>query len=124
MSENKTTTVNHKPRVALDFDGVLNTYEGWRGEGDLYAPRPDVQQFLALLDADYWVTIHSTREPERIREWLEEHGLSSYVRDVTSRKPPALAYIDDRAIRFDGDYGATLVELSTFKPYWEKENKE
>lgn len=109
-----------KPTVALDFDGVLNCYTGWKGESELYQPRPDAQQFLALLNADYEVAIYSTRDPESIRAWLQEHGLADYVRSVTKHKPPALAYIDDRAIRFDGDYGAVLVELSTFKPYWEK----
>jgi hypothetical protein len=43
------------------------------------------------------------------------------VYDVTSRKLPAHAYIDDRALRFNGDYNETLTELETFKPYWKEE---
>ena len=42
-----------------------------------------------------------------------------YVSEVTSIKPPAIAYIDDRAITFDGDYTETIKELKNFKPYWQ-----
>lgn len=109
-----------KKTVAVDFDGVLNLYSGWQGEDELFQPRENVQQFLALLAADYHVVIHSTRDPVRIRRWLDEHCLSGYVADVTSVKPPALAYVDDRAVPFTGDYGDVLVQLSTFKTHWEQ----
>ena len=38
---------------------------------------------------------------------------------VTDKKPPAFAYIDDRAICFQGDYGKTLDQLEAFKAHWE-----
>ncbi len=112
-----------KKTVAVDFDGVLNLYNGWQGEDELFQPRENAQQFLALLAADYEVIIHSTRSPTKIRRWLDEHGLAGYVADVTSVKPPAVAYVDDRAVRFEGDFGDVLVELSTFKPYWERQEE-
>ena len=34
-------------------------------------------------------------------EWLKKYKMDSYVKDVTSEKPRAVAYIDDKAIRFD-----------------------
>ncbi len=36
---------------------------------------------------------------------------------ITKRKLPALCYIDDRAIRFDGDWDKTLLDISKFKTY-------
>ena len=110
-----------KRTVAIDMDGVLNTYTGWQGEDELFQPRENVQQFLALLASDWDVVIHTTRPPVKVRQWLKQHGLDGYVADVTNVKPAAVAYVDDRALRFDGDYGAVLVELSTFQPHWEKQ---
>ena len=40
-------------------------------------------------------------------EWLEKHNLAQYVKDITSEKPRALVYIDDKAIRFT-DWESTL----------------
>jgi hypothetical protein len=34
-------------------------------------------------------------------EWLESKGIAQYVEEVTSEKPRAMAYLDDKAIRFD-----------------------
>lgn len=40
---------------------------------------------------------------------------------VTNRKVPAVAYIDDRVIRFNGSYKKVISQLKNFKPYWAKE---
>ena len=40
---------------------------------------------------------------------------------MTRVKPGAVAYIDDRSIRFDGNYHKVLYELERFKTHWEKE---
>jgi hypothetical protein len=37
---------------------------------------------------------------ELIWEWLVKHGISQYVKEVTSEKPRAKYYIDDNGIRF------------------------
>ena len=33
-------------------------------------------------------------------EWLEKHDMSKFVSKVTSEKPRAIAYIDDKCILF------------------------
>lgn len=109
-----------KLTVCVDFDGVLNTYKGWRGEDELYEPRDDTALFLAHLADQYRVVVFTTRNCARVRTWLEKHGLYHYVAEVTSLKPPALAYVDDRAIQFNGDCGDVLVQLAGFRPHWER----
>lgn len=125
--------------VCLDFDGVLNTYDGWRGEDELFEPRPGAVEFVhALRERGYTVAIHSTRDPSKVAWWLIAHGFAKHVGIrplgirphepnidgpelelfVCARKPPAVAYVDDRAIRFRGDYGEVLRELEDFQPYW------
>lgn len=109
-----------KKTVCLDFDGVLNTYTGWKGEDELFLPRPGLEAFLqSLRDGGYHIVVHSTRSAEKIAEWLSGHGIANLVDSVTDVKPPAIAYIDDRAIRFDGDYSSAFQQLEDFRAYWE-----
>lgn len=42
------------------------------------------------------------------------------VLGITKRKLPAMVYIDDRAMRFDGDWKEILSQLKTFKTYQQK----
>jgi hypothetical protein len=34
-------------------------------------------------------------------DWLSKYGIKDCVKEVTSEKPRAIAYIDDKAIRFE-----------------------
>src|SRR3990172_3445174 len=55
-----------------------------------------------LLKAGYEIEILTSRSPEEwamVVDWLTEKDFPSDLR-VTNIKKPALAYIDDRAIRF------------------------
>ena len=38
---------------------------------------------------------------ELVWDWLEKNNLSEYVSKVTAEKPRAVAYIDDKAVRFN-----------------------
>lgn len=107
------------PIVAVDFDGVLNRYTGWKGENILFEPQSGVKYFLKKLCEDYDVVIFTCRNTEKVKEWLKEHGLDRYVHGVTENKPKAVAYIDDRAINYDGNYNKVLKQLNNFKTWWE-----
>lgn len=105
--------------IAIDFDGVIHTYsKGWQ-DGTIYDP-PKVGAIDALtaLMATHAVFIHTTRNAVDVACWLSDHGFDTLIdvdgprhpkREfwndmgvllVTDRKLPAVAYIDDRAIRF------------------------
>lgn len=106
--------------VAVDFDGVLNTYDGWNGRYDLFEPRRGVSEFLSKLDEKYDVIIFTRRNPSSVWGWLDEHGLSIYVRHVTNHKPKAFVYIDDRGLKFEGDYDSILEQVDSFHTHWEQ----
>ena len=109
-----------KKTVCVDFDGVLNNYKGYAGEAELYEPMIGAREFLLKLSKEYKVVIFSTRaSSQKIWEWLREYNLRQYCSDVTNIKPVAVAYIDDRAIRFEGNYSKVLDELKDFKTHWE-----
>lgn len=107
-----------KERICVDFDGVLNEYNGYE-EGNLGKPLSGSQDFIKELCRKYKVVILTSRPKEQVIDWLNNNGFPSM--GVTNRKVPAVAYIDDRAIQFNGNYKKVISQLKNFKPYWVKE---
>lgn len=105
--------------VAIDFDGVLHPYtKGWTGSvPDDEGPIPGAAATLiALRAAGYKIIVFSTRADHHeglvgIQEWLNKWDLFMFVSRVTHEKPPAVAYIDDRAVSFTGDWEHVLSEV-------------
>lgn len=112
--------------VVFDFDGVIHSYtSGWQGEGNI--PDPPVQGIREALkeihDAGYEVAVVSTRCATirghgAIEAWLYDNGLREYIDKVCKEKPPAVAYIDDRAICFDGHPETLLKKIQNFQPWY------
>lgn len=94
---------NIKKDICVDFDGVLNIYTGY-DENNLGEMRKGCSQFLEQLAQKYKITILTCRPPQKVIKWLEKHNLSNFIKEVTNIKVPAVYYIDDRAIKFDGDF--------------------
>jgi len=109
-----------KPKhVCVDFDGVLAEYTGWKGPEHLGEPMPRVKEFLeSIHNLGMKVIILTTRDPDAVHAWLIDNHLHDLVDRVTRQKPPAQAYIDDRAICFEGDFGMVMWKLARFTPYW------
>lgn len=91
--------------VAIDFDGVIHPYtHGW-GDGSVYPEPPmrgAIEAMERLIKRQYKVVIFTARENrDEVRDWLLNYWQSDLpVPEITNIKPPAIAYIDDRAIRF------------------------
>lgn len=118
MSEQKQT-------VVFDFDGVIHSYtSGWQGVDVI--PDPPVHGIRLAISQirDYYkVVVVSTRcasESGRkaIEDYLKTHGIE--VDGIEAEKPPAIVYIDDRAICFDGYADTLLRKVLTFKPWTER----
>lgn len=112
------------PTVALDFDGVLHAYHGWNA-GRLGGPMPRIVALLKELRArQAHVVVYSTRDPVEIRAWLRRHGLDRWIDAVVREKPPAQAYLDDRAVTFTPallrDPGRLAERLVRFRSHYGK----
>lgn len=103
--------------VCLDFDGVIADYCGWRGEDVLGEPLEGAREFVQkLIDSGYEVVIHSARAAVRIEEWLVKHQFPDSVQ-ISIKKPIAIVYIDDRGLRFRGDFDEIFGMLDC-EPWW------
>lgn len=106
-----------KKTIAIDFDGVIHKYsKGWQG-GKIYDEPVEgaLEAIIELLEKDYKVSVFTTREDTAgVKTWIIEKTrrckelqskpfLFWFDREefnVTNQKPIAIAYIDDRGIRF------------------------
>lgn len=108
------------PTIAIDFDGVIHAYsKGWQG-GRIYDdPLPGVAEAMQrLIDNGWRVVVHTARATTSqsradVMEWLDLHDIPYF--DVTAVKPLAVAYVDDRAIRFE-NWNQALSEIDRLMP--------
>ena len=112
-----------KKTVVFDFDGVIHSYSsGWQGETVIPDPPvPGIKEAISDIMEDYLVVVVSTRcateeGKAAIEAWLHKHGIE--VDEVTKEKPPAICYIDDRAICFDGNAAYLKEKIENFDPWY------
>jgi len=104
---------NEKLRLMIDFDGVISKYtNGWNDGKLVDDPMEGVKEAIDhFKEQGYEIIIFTTRastthnnDPTSeqlvtdLRRWLSEHEIQYDA--ITSEKLGALAYIDDKAIRF------------------------
>jgi adenylylsulfate kinase len=121
MAPSVLPTASRRRTLAVDFDGVIAEYDGWKGEGVHGAPRTDVLQALATLRDEGWkVVIHTTRSDLDVASYLAQHQVPhdeiNKNSDYRNRgdKPVATVYWDDRALRYSGN---ALDDLSLIRSF-------
>lgn len=117
--------------IAVDFDGVLNSYaSGWTSADDLPDdPVPGAIEWLEQMTSEFDVVIFTCRAltpgaDDAIAQWLTWHGLSPAAFQrlrITAEKPHALIYFDDRAWRCEGPGSyPTADEIRQFRPWMKR----
>lgn len=110
----KKIEIDCKKNLCIDFDGVIhNNHLGFH-DGSIYGNIIEgSQEALKKLSKKYDLIIYTCKaNPERplvngktgidlIWDWLNQHNLSQYITSITHEKPTAIAYIDDKAIKFE-----------------------
>ena len=100
--------------IGVDFDGVIHKNSKGYHDGTVYdEPVEGAREALQKLSEKYTVIVYTAKArkdrglvngmsgTQMIWEWLKKYDLNQYVSKVTSEKPRAVAYIDDKGIRFD-----------------------
>ena len=87
--------------VSVDFDGVIHKFsKGWQ-DGSIYdEPMPGARKAIKqMIKEGLNVVVSTCREVESVKRWLSKQGFVDL--EVTNSKPYAIAYIDDRAVKFE-----------------------
>ena len=101
-------------QIAIDFDGVIHKNTKGFHDGTVYdEPVEGAIEAIKLLSQKYEIVIFTAKaKPDRplvngktraelIWDWLKKYDIQQYIKQVTSEKPRAILYIDDKAIRFE-----------------------
>lgn len=105
-------TEPNQKTVAIDVDGVLASYDGWRGLDHYGEPIAGAVAFTQRLrEAGWKIIIHTCRmnrigQPiptlgqliKPLRAFLKQHGFAYDEIWHREGKPIAHAYVDDRAV--------------------------
>ena len=116
---------DEKINIGIDFDGVIHQCSKGYYDGSIYdEPLEGAYEALERLSKSYTVIVHTAKaKPDRglvngktgvqlVWEWLKEHNMSQFVNKVTSEKPRAVCYIDDKAVKFT-NWKDCLLELES-----------
>jgi hypothetical protein len=120
---NALQTNENNNQIAIDFDGVIHKSSKGFYDGTVYdEPVEGTIDAIKYLSTKYKIVIFTAKAKsdrplvngktgvELVWEWLEKYNLSQYIAEITSEKPRAVAYIDDRGIRFNS-WEETLKQL-------------
>ena len=112
---NYQTVINNEESeiVAIDFDGVIHSFELGFHDGTIYGtPIPGSIDAIKRIAKKYKIVIYTAKAKkdrplingktgiELVWEWLKKYNINSYIQDVTAEKPRCVCYIDDKAIQF------------------------
>ena len=106
-----------KLNIAIDFDGTISSQGKFIAVDQIpYPPIEGAKEALTELSKYFRIIIYSCRAAsakgaKAIEAYMLQHELP-FV-SVTAIKPAALFYIDNLAIRFEGDWKQTLKQISS-----------
>lgn len=113
--------------IGIDFDGVIHRCSKGYYDGTIYDdPIEGSYEALEKLSKEYTIIINTCKaKPDRglvngktgvelVWEWLEKYDMAKFVSKVTSEKPRACFYIDDKGLRFT-DWDSTFKQLQDIK---------
>jgi len=108
----------NKKTILIDLDGVLNEYKGNFNKDYISPIKSGAKEFLEELSKEYEIKIFTTRNKILTTKWLIENKIDNLVSDVTNIKDVCWLFIDDRCIKFDGNYKETINKINHFKVWY------
>lgn len=115
QQENK---INKKQTILIDLDGVLNRYNGHFDKNYIPEIKEGAKEFIIGLSKNFEIKLFTTRNKILTCKWLIKNNLEEYISDITNIKELSWLYIDDRCIRFEGDYNKLEQEIKNFKTWY------
>ena len=107
-----------KRLILIDLDGVLNTYDGVFCENYIPPIRKGAKKFLINLSKNYIIKLFTTRNNLLASKWVIENDLDNYITDVTNIKENCFVHIDDKCIKFLGDFPRLQKDIENFQVWF------
>lgn len=127
MEYSKLVDLEQQRNIGIDFDGVIHNDSKGFHDGTIYGePIEGSLEALRKLSANFNIIIFTAKaKPDRplvngkngvelVKEWLIKYGIEKYISEITSEKPRAILYIDDKGFRFD-NWENTLQFIQSLK---------
>ncbi len=107
-----------KRTILIDLDGVLNTYTGNFDKNFIPPIKDGAKELLEKLSENFELKLFTTRNKILASKWLVENGIDKFFVDITNTKDLAWLYIDDRCLKFDGEFSSLEEQINNFKPWY------
>jgi hypothetical protein len=112
---NKLQKDENENQIAIDFDGVIHKNSKGFYDGTVYDEPIEgaIDSIINIYNMGYKIVVFTAKAKtdrplvdgktgqELVWEWLKKYNIDKYIKEVTSEKPRALYYIDDKGIRFE-----------------------
>lgn len=112
--------------IAIDFDGVIHSFELGYHDGTIYGnPIQGSIDAIKRIANRYTIVIYTAKAKadrplvdgktgtQLVWEWLRKYNLAQYIHEVTAEKPRCICYIDDKAIQFT-NWNQAMQDLTKF----------
>jgi len=111
---------NNMKTIAIDLDGTLAEYSGYKGIDIIGDPIPGAREFVKKLSEKALILIFTCRVTYKedgrftgqlsvlqrhsiIIEWMKKHDIYYDEIYIGQGKPYACAYVDDRAVKVEAE---------------------
>jgi hypothetical protein len=129
--EKMTSDIIKVRTLAVDFDGVIDRYDGWSGTPTLRTPidlDTMVRELLVLVSHGWKIIIWTNRtDLGDVETYLSQHNIPYHAINKNfwgpentkdSQKISADVYLDDKAMCFDGEWKGMAEKVMNFSPWW------
>lgn len=107
--------------LMVDIDGTLarhpeQKFDEWK-PCPIGEPLPYAKRAMERLIKHFRIIIFSTRKQAEGEAWLKEHDIPY---DRYMEKPLNFLIIDDRCMKFMGDWEKAVSDVGRFRPWYKK----
>ena len=110
--------IKTKKTILIDIDGVLNNYSGIYEADYIPTIKEGALEFIKEVSKSFKIVLFTSRNLLSVSKWVIENNLNDFIEDVTNIKIPNFLIIDDRCIKFNGNYSELIDEINNFKVWY------